>query len=287
MSRIFKVVTKGDVDCICVGRSFASNTAVWFWRIGDTLIDSGCPNQWDVVKTYVSNLQSPLRRILISHHHEDHSSNAGKIQRHYHELQPSQKVDIYAPKLSYHALQEGFHEEFYRRIVWGDFRASRCQYTSLPLDFRSSLHATSDSGASLSIQSVHAPGHSPDHSVFYVPERKLLFSADLLVTSRPKIARFDENVLDGISSLQHIVDNYDIQSVYCAHRGPLENGIIALKERLAWLLQLRESALRLKKQGLSPHNIRRKLVGREDLLYYLTMGHFSKQWLIDGLVKDA
>ena len=70
MHRILEHTLHSSVECVRVGRSARFvNSAVWFYRIGDTLIDTGCPNQHRAVRAFVRE-RPQLRRALITHHHE-------------------------------------------------------------------------------------------------------------------------------------------------------------------------------------------------------------------------
>lgn len=67
---ILKILSHEGVQGIRAGRyGGLSNTAVWFYRIGDTLIDTGCPNQWRFIRRYLQ--ENPgVKQALVSHHHE-------------------------------------------------------------------------------------------------------------------------------------------------------------------------------------------------------------------------
>ena len=64
----------------------------------------------------------------------------------------------------------------------------------------------------------------------------------------------------------------------------MEDGAKALKEKLRGMEELREKALELRQKGLSPREIRRRLLGLEDKMYCITGGHFSKQNVIDSIL---
>jgi hypothetical protein len=48
---------------------------------------------------------------------------------------------------------------------------------------------------------------------------------------------------------------------------------------------LRDEILGLHKTGMTEMRIRNKLLGREDLMFYITGGHFSKQFLIKNILE--
>ena len=76
----------------------------------------------------------------------------------------------------------------------------------------------------------------------------------------------------------------DIGTIYCGLKGVVEDGGNALKEKIRGMEELRDRALELHQKGLSPREIRRRLLGLEDKMYTITGGHFSKQNVIDSIL---
>jgi hypothetical protein len=70
----------------------------------------------------------------------------------------------------------------------------------------------------------------------------------------------------------------DIGTICCGLKGVVEDRGKALKEKI------RDRALELHQKGLSPREIRRRLLGLEDKTYTITGGHFSKQNVIDSIL---
>ena len=65
----------------------------------------------------------------------------------------------------------------------------------------------------------------------------------------------------------------------------MEDGGEALKR--TGMEELRDKALELHQKGLSPREIRRRLLGLEDKMYAIMGGHFSKQNVIDSILGMA
>lgn len=81
-SRLAPVFTKSmveGVEGVHMGISgMAPNTAVWMYRVGDTLVDTGAPNHARWVRQYLRKLASQGVKVstaLATHHHE------GRVQR--------------------------------------------------------------------------------------------------------------------------------------------------------------------------------------------------------------
>ena len=67
----------------------------------------------------------------------------------------------------------------------------------------------------------------------------------------------------------------------------MEGGSKALKEKIRGMEELRDKALELRQKGLSPREIRRRLLGLEDKMHTITGGHFSKQNVIDSILEKS
>lgn len=388
---------------------------VYFYRIGDTLIDTGTANQWHKVKEYLQSRSKPSS-VVVTHHHEDHGGNSCRIQHLYaagvHAGSSSRAVPIYASSTTTPLLEHGFKEEHYRRLIWGvseqmqfierprplpaamristisstggdDAGASgspgaapqfleldpqaivRWSKYPIPVSSGSSHDAdpaadtsaassapgverspeemadrlrssaqriiTSAESPAVTLVPVHTPGHCPDHHVIWVPERNWMFTADLFITSKPKITRFDEDLSQLLKSLRLAVA-LKPDLIFCAHRGPVRDGTAALKSKLQFWEEVQAKAVAMAKQGAGGANaatspsstgteqqhrqpasqrhkgsetsksdghdqpplsrsavrsITRRILGREDFLYYFSLGDFSRFHTVQGLLQDA
>lgn len=257
-----------DVEGIRVGRfPGRMNTTCIVYRLGDILIDTGPANQWPVVEAFLEN--HPPELVLLTHHHEDHSGNAARIQRRF-------GARVLAPEKSLPLLQQGFPLQWYRRVVWG----APEPIVAEALPERLSLPN------GLTVEAIPAPGHSPDMTCFRIPRRGWLFTGDLYVTTRPQFLRSDEDPLQEMESLRRVLER-DFEVVFCAHRGIVPEGRRALQEKLAYWESLRDRVQTLYRRGKPVSQIRRELLGAEEWMSLLTGGHFSKENLIRALLAEA
>ena len=266
-------ISHGPVEGLKAGRyPIGTNTQVACYRLGHTLIDTGAPNQWSVVRNWVTkqNDEHGIERVLVTHHHEDHAGNAGRIQ----ELID---VPVYAPEASLERLRDGFSIEPYRWVVWG--RPTPVEAQPVP----ETLSLTDGTA----LRTVSAPGHADDMVCYLAEAYGLLFSADLYITRRPQYLRYDEDALRLIESL-HDVLQHPFHTLLCAHRGVVEDGTAALREKAKYLEALCGVVnRRYRFDRRSAADIRREILGREGWLYWISGGDFSKSNLIASCLDGA
>ena len=249
----------GPVEALRVGR-FPNriNTTCHLYRIGTTLIDTGPRNQWRKVWRFLK--ERPIERVLLTHHHEDHGGNAGLIEK-------KCQAPVFAEERGLAPLTRGFPLPFYRRVVWG--KPKRLKQARI-------LPERVEMEDGFSLLTLHSPGHAADMVSFLEPERGWLFCGDLYISSNPKYLRADEDPNLEIESLKKVLAQ-SFDTVFCAHRGRLENGRESLKTKLKYLVTLREQVQHYKRVGDSLKEIRKRLMGEEEFLHWISLGEFSKQ----------
>jgi glyoxylase-like metal-dependent hydrolase (beta-lactamase superfamily II) len=266
-------ITYGPVEGLRAGRyGLGLNTKAVCYRIGHTLIDTGPPNQWRRVRRFVTEQteQNGLDRVLVTHHHEDHAGNAARLQ----ELLD---VPVYAPEASRTRLRDGYTQETYRWVVWGRPRPVEAQPVPETL--------TLADGTTL--RTLPAPGHSDDMVCYLAEDHGLLFGGDLFVTRRPKYLRVDERAPRLIESIHNVLQ-HDFTTLLCGHRGLVEDGRRALKEKAKYMEALCGVVQRrYRADKLSVPEITDEILGREGMLYWVSGGDFSKRNLIASCLDDA
>lgn len=258
-----------DIRGVRVGRYGRKvNTTSFLWRSGSTLIDTGPPNQWPVVRDFASSQSTS--EAVVTHHHEDHAGNLARL--------PGLGVDkLYAPAESLDLIADGFPLQAYRRVVWG--RPGRVRARPLPERFETADGAT--------LEALLLPGHSPDMTCLLDSDRGVLFSADLYIGSHLRYLRIDENLSGIITSLERAL-TYDFDTLLCSHRGVVQPAKTKLRAKLDSLYELREQARSLAAEGLPLRSIVSRLLGNEDFISAVSRGHFSKRNLIAAcLTRDG
>lgn len=264
--------THGPVEALRTGRyPIGLNTHAYCYHVGRTLIDTGPPNQWSNVQSFVEEMASDrgIDRVVVTHHHEDHAGNAGRIA-------DLLDVPVLAPAGSIAPLRDGFSIEMYRRMVWG----SPVPVEASPVPSRLPI------AGGYTLRTIPAPGHANDMVCYQVEETGWTFTADLYITRRPEYLRFDEHIGALLRSLQRVIQA-EPTTVFCGHRGIVDDGALALREKSRYLEALCGVARTQYRQERRPvQTIREDLLGKEGMLRWISGGDFSKENLIMSCIND-
>ncbi|MCL6272022.1 MBL fold metallo-hydrolase [Sansalvadorimonas sp. 2012CJ34-2] len=249
------------VEGIRVGRLNAGiNTTFVVYRLGSTLIDCGPSNQWGYVRPFIS--EKPVRQLLITHHHEDHSGNARRISA-------LTGVTPLAPEQSKGKMATGYRIPPVQKVVWGSMEP----VTTEPYPEFIELEDGSP------VIPVHTPGHAKDLHVFYLPRQKWLFSGDLYVSKTIRILRGDENLELLMDSIRRVLE-LDFDVIFCPHRGIVEYARESMEEKLKNLENLCYEAQSLAEKGFSLNQVTREVLGREEMISWISAFNLSKRNLI-------
>ncbi|WP_067521248.1 MBL fold metallo-hydrolase [Endozoicomonas ascidiicola] len=115
-----------------------------------------------------------------------------------------------------------------------------------------------DDGSSL--EAIAAPGHAEDMICFYWPDKGAVFTVDLYLSRSIRYMRDDENLAILINSIRDVLTK-DFDTLFCPHRGVVENGKTALQEKLNNLLELCEQSQQLHHQGQTIKEITKTILG--------------------------
>ncbi|WP_298439894.1 MBL fold metallo-hydrolase [uncultured Ferrimonas sp.] len=256
----------GCAEGMRVGRfNLGINTTFIVYRIGDTLFDTGPSNQWPEVARFIA--EQPIRQLLITHHHEDHSANAAAIAAQY-------GLTPYAPTQALNKLRDGYPTPWIQQLLWGKPKPVVTQA------FPAHLQLADGSP----IIPVHTPGHARDLTCFHLPQQGYLFSGDLYLSKSIRYFRIDEDLSQLMASLRTVL-RLDFDTLLCPHRGPVEQGHRALQTKLDNMRQLCSHAQSLQQQGLPLAQIVKRLLGKEDMMAYLSGHNFCKTNLVRSALQ--
>lgn len=236
------------------------NTQFIVYRINETVIDAGPSNQWRHVRSFLD--QAPVKQLLLTHHHEDHSGNAQRIADRFN-------IIPRAPRLSQQKLANGYPTPMIQKIVWGNPRPVKTE----------TLGETEYLADGSPISPVATPGHAKDLTCFLLPEHGYLFSGDLYIARTIKLLRSDEDLTQMIASLEKAIA-LDFEYLFCPHGGIFKEGKKALQGKLAKIQELCLKVQDLDKRGWDNYQIMLELLGPEDMIGKLSRGNLSRMNLV-------
>lgn len=255
----FTTSTHHEVVIVKMGRSFLGQkflqTYAFIYK--DTLIDTGLDCCGYLLRELARKQQ--VQKIFLSHHHEDHSGGAHHFD-----------IPIFSSQKTARIMRRGFALKPYQRIVWG--KMNKCDCKEFPQNVAMGQQR---------VEVLEAPGHSEDHIVFFLPEKKWLFCGDLFVHEKIKYFRKDEDFAKTIASLRCLI-SLDFTTLFCCHRGVVVNGKKALRNKLDHLLRVEDKVRKLHEEGLSIHKIARKLTKTTSMR--ITLGDVSTDNLVHSIL---
>ena len=242
----------GDVTAFHLStiRSRAVGYGVYVFLARDTLIDSG----FHAVRHDLAALLDARKPagVLLTHQHEDHAGNVQLLAR--------RSVPIGAGADTIAAVRDVAPIGIYRRFAW----------SSMP-PLRTAITSYSAPGLAL----IHTPGHSPDHHIIWDAERSTLFSADLYLGVKVRVARPGEDPRQLIGSLRRAAALRP-ELMLDSHRGRVERPADMLLAKAAWIEDTVGRIDALIAKGWSDSAIRDEVLGRERLVGSLSFGDLSK-----------
>lgn len=246
------------------GRGLYFTAAYW---VDGLLIDTGCAHTAD---EFVAAIQPhPVKLIVNTHSHEDHIGANKWFQ--------ARGVEIRAHQLALSTLAQAREQKVlrpYQRIMWGYPDPS----TASPLGEKVET-------GRYRFQVIHTPGHSRDHICLYEPDQGWLFCGDAYVGGRDRALRADYNIWQILESLKRMA-GLNVTCIFPGSGRVREEGRKPLTEKIEYLEERGERVLALSNRGWSYRKIRKELFGKEMLISYFTLGHFSGRNLVRSFVED-
>lgn len=206
-----------------------------------------------------------IGQAVLTHHHEDHAGNAALLNaRGIFPLAHPDAVSL---------LSRSRHLPFFERVVWGTPEPAAVR--PVPAHLEAGRHRFSV---------VETPGHTTDHIVLLEENEGWLFAGDLFLADRLVYLYRDEDLALLLASLEKVL-RLDFTVMFCAHRGRVADGRTMLARKRDFLLELGEKARALHCAGHGEEEITGRLLGREGLLTWISLGEFSKRRLVHRILQ--
>ncbi|MCD4740905.1 MAG: MBL fold metallo-hydrolase [Desulfobacteraceae bacterium] len=230
------------------------------YTLGDLMIDTGQSHmQKEVLEIAKKNR---IKRVFLTHHHEDHSGNAAAIKLNL-------DTEVYGHSLTREKMKIPFHILPYQKYVWGK---------SMPLTIELFPNTIETSFGEMI--PVYTPGHAKDHTAFFLKDAGVLFPGDLYLADKIKFFRSDEEVRTQILSLKKVL-KLDFDTLLCSHYPKLKNGKNRIKSKLKFLEELEGNIIKFCEKGFSEKQIFKVLKLKED--YFTKYFCFGNVSMLNGV----
>jgi len=265
---MFEVKQHGPITVFKMGRHVGKTVLypVHAFLMDETLIDSGTCR---VGKAFSAEMEKRRITTLINtHRHEDHIGNNRLLQDRF-------GVTVLAHPNALPYLKDPTQLKLrpYQRFMWGRPEPSIGKAIG-PL-----FHM-----GDFTLDVIPSPGHCSDHICLYEASQGWLFTGDLFCGRGFKYLRSDEDYPAILASLRQLA-TLDFDTVFCSLLGVVDRGKAALRRKIEVMERLEAHTLELHRQGLSPRIIRKRLLGGEGAMRWVTGGHYAKQNTIDSILK--
>jgi len=212
--------------------------------------------------------EKKTEKILLTHHHEDHSGNAAAISKYYN-------VKVYGHGITADKMEKPFKIRSYQIYTWG--KSEPVSVSPLPDLIETGKYR---------LRPVYTPGHSRDHTVYLEENHGWLFSGDLYLGDRIKYFRSDEKFKDQIDSIKMIL-SYDFDALFCAHNPVQINGKKRLAKKLSFLENIYGKVQDLCKKGY-PEKAIVKSFGSEKARFvrFVTLGNVSFAHMVRSAMEE-
>ncbi len=237
---------------------------VYCYAIGGTLVDTGISSVSDEV--VAAARRARVERVVLTHHHEDHSGNAARLA--------SLGVEVFATRPGVRLVGRDLPRRFYQHVLWGEADPVAAREVPATVPF-----------GRFAARVVPASGHSVDQLALHVPEKGWLLSGDAFVAERVKVFRGDEDFHETCTTLERFL-TLDFDALLCAHRPRFTGGKDAIRAKLAWLRELEGRVLESRAKGRSVRRIVRELgIEPSSSFYTLTFGDVTTANLVRSILE--
>lgn len=238
-------------------RSRVSRYDVSAYVVDGVLVDTAFARVTHELMPLLAELRP--RGVFVTHGHEDHAGNAEHVAR--------RGIPMWITGATAAVLHDTQGMQRYRSFTWG--HALPLATAPVPFD-------------PAPFEVIDTPGHSDDHQVLWDPAGRRLFSGDLFLGVKVRLARRGERPRAHVASLRRVATLEPVQ-MFDAHRGPLEHAAALLHAKADWMEDTIAAIEARIARGDPDRVIRDELLGPEPIERWMSAGDYSKERLVEAV----
>ncbi|HEY0997342.1 MAG TPA: MBL fold metallo-hydrolase [Gemmatimonadaceae bacterium] len=242
-------------------RSRVSRYDVSAYLVDGVLVDTAFARVTHELMPLLDELRP--RGVFVTHGHEDHAGNAEHIAR--------RGIPMWITPATAAVLRSTRTMRRYRSFTWG--HALPLVTPPVPFD-------------PAPFQVIDTPGHSDDHQVLWDPARRRLFSGDLFLGVKVRLARTGERPRAHVASLRRVAALEPVQ-MFDAHRGPLGDAASLLRAKADWMEATIAAIDARIARGDPDRVIREELLGPEPTERWISAGDYSKERFVEAVREEG
>ena len=259
-------VTAHDDDVLelrmSIRRSRVVGYSVAAYLVRGALVDTGFPRVRRALARFL-DASAPLRGAFVTHQHEDHAGDAA--------LLAARGVPLAMGAATRAFLVRPTPIELYRRAIWGSAPA---------------VPADAPTFTDPALRLLPTAGHSPDHHVVWDAERGTLFSGDLYLGVKVRIAHPSERPRETLASVRRAAALAPAR-LFCAHRGAVPTPAAALRAKAEWMAETIGRIAARVDAGWSDAAIRDEVLGPEVATGYVSGGEYARINLVRAVRAEG
>jgi len=240
------------------------------YRVDDALVDTGYPHTRRLA--LAQHRDHPIRWIALTHHHEDHSGNAGA-------LAAIHRCPVYLRRAELQGTEGGTRIPRYRRYYWG---------TAAPYQTMEMPEYLDTAGRAL--RRIPTPGHSATHTALFDESTGAVFTGDLYVSVGASAVMRHENPFQSVRSLRRVAD-LEPALLAGGHGGVIDHPAGLLRVKAERIEEAAGRVLRRHAEGWTVRAIQHDVFHggpwRERTFRWTTWGEFSERNFVRAVIRHG
>jgi glyoxylase-like metal-dependent hydrolase (beta-lactamase superfamily II) len=133
---------------------------------------------------------------------------------------------------------------------------------------------------------LHSPGHSPDHVVLYEGSKGWLFSGDTFIGGQDRVFREGYDITEMTRTLRKL-SSLGAEVMFTGMGNVVRKPERQLARKIAYFEEVSNRIQKLRREGMDPAEIARRLFPGDFTVRFVTSGNFSSAHLVRSFLQAS